>query len=144
MQKTIEEMKINEDKLNQTDLAMNNSIQSLTLTDQTLIQSDKTIKSDLSSVNQSLSSLRAVARVEPDVFFSVNNHLDKSLTLNQVLKYDTVVTNEGNGYNQQTGMFTCPVNGFYMFQIHAVSDLTKTFWLQLQHNDRELIDVNKD
>merc|ERR1712183_325971 len=69
--------------------------------------------------------------------------MDKSLTVNQVLIYDTVVTNEGSGYSQQTGVFTSPIDGFYLFQIHAVSDGTDKFHLQLVLNDRELIDVNK-
>ncbi len=36
-----------------------------------------------------------------------------------VLKFATVLVNEGEGYSRDTGIFTCPVNGFYHFTVHA-------------------------
>jgi len=35
-----------------------------------------------------------------------------------IIPYDRVTVNDGNGYNE-TGVFTCPVNGVYFFQFHA-------------------------
>lgn len=36
-----------------------------------------------------------------------------------VLKFATVPVNEGGGYSPDTGTFTCPVDGFYHFTVHA-------------------------
>ena len=36
----------------------------------------------------------------------------------EILKYDRVQPNAGEALNPQTGIFTCPVPGTYMFIIH--------------------------
>ncbi|KAL3882718.1 hypothetical protein ACJMK2_029030 [Sinanodonta woodiana] len=40
---------------------------------------------------------------------------------NEIIHFDTVLHNDGNGFNRQTGVFTCPLSGSYFF---AVSLLT--------------------
>ncbi|KAK7881988.1 hypothetical protein WMY93_028162 [Mugilogobius chulae] len=35
-----------------------------------------------------------------------------------VLKLVDVVTNEGNGYSPETGLFVCPLKGMYFFTVH--------------------------
>ena len=41
-----------------------------------------------------------------------------------VVHYPNVVTNEGNGFDPQTGYFTAPVSGIYDFQVYY----GKFFW----------------
>ncbi|CAG6005982.1 unnamed protein product [Menidia menidia] len=36
-----------------------------------------------------------------------------------VLKFRNVLINEGGGYNPETGVFTCPLDGVYYFIVHA-------------------------
>ncbi|KAG7999394.1 Leukocyte cysteine proteinase inhibitor 1 [Nibea albiflora] len=36
-----------------------------------------------------------------------------------VLKFKTVLVNEGEGYSPGTGVFTCPADGFYYFIVHV-------------------------
>ncbi|XP_019129227.1 complement C1q and tumor necrosis factor-related protein 9 [Larimichthys crocea] len=36
-----------------------------------------------------------------------------------VLKFTTVLVNEGEGYSPGTGIFSCPVDGFYYFIVHV-------------------------
>ncbi|KAL3882728.1 hypothetical protein ACJMK2_029040 [Sinanodonta woodiana] len=33
----------------------------------------------------------------------------------EIVLFDTVLLNEGNGFNKQTGVFTCPLSGIYFF-----------------------------
>ncbi|XP_068563973.1 complement C1q and tumor necrosis factor-related protein 9-like [Cebidichthys violaceus] len=35
-----------------------------------------------------------------------------------VLKFTTLLVNEGGGYSPDTGVFTCPLDGFYYFTVH--------------------------
>ncbi|XP_052722579.1 complement C1q-like protein 4 [Crassostrea angulata] len=43
-----------------------------------------------------------------------------------IFVYDRVVTNDGSTYNEQTGKFTTPATGLYLFAWSALSDLGKT------------------
>lgn len=36
-----------------------------------------------------------------------------------VLKFRNVLLNEGGGYDSETGIFTCPLGGFYHLTLHA-------------------------
>ena len=59
---------------------------------------------------------------KPGVWFSVYVKA-KHLTLGrgQTLVYDGILTNEGNGYDDRIGVFTCPVAGTYMFVVDCLS-----------------------
>ena len=39
----------------------------------------------------------------------------------QTVIYDKVLTNDGNGYDDRTGVFTCPVAGTYLFVVDSHS-----------------------
>jgi len=132
------------DKLELTDQSHTAAIHQLNLTDQALLQSDMTMTSKISSVNQSLTSLRDVARVEPNVLFSaiVSSGVNQ-MSRNQVLIFDKIVTSEGHGYDNHTGVFTAPVDGFYLFHVHLVAGASYSFSFALQHNGNPVIYLNK-
>lgn len=69
------------------------------------------------------------------VSFSVNLG-SNSLTLGvgQTLKFDAILTNNGNGYDDRTGVFTCPVEGTYMFVVDSLS--FPGLWLFLKVNKK--------
>lgn len=51
----------------------------------------------------------------------MSNTLTK-LSDHQVIKFDTLITNVGNGYSPASGIFTCPVSGLYEFSSSIVSN----------------------
>ncbi len=57
--------------------------------------------------------------------------LSESYGENQVLRFDTVKLNDGNGYNIGTGKFTAPVGGVYLFWGHVTSYNDGSFALKL-------------
>lgn len=39
----------------------------------------------------------------------------------ETVVYDTVTSNLGGGYDSGTGIFTCPISGYYYFSVVAFS-----------------------
>lgn len=57
-----------------------------------------------------------------DVSFSVSvKGKELKLGTGQTIIYNNILTNDGNGYDDKTGVFTCPVAGTYMFVVDALS-----------------------
>ena len=72
---------------------------------------------------------------EKTVCFSVNVRAKElRLGTGQTVIFDEVLTNEGNGYDDRTGVFTCPVAGNYMFVVDSHS-LGPT-WLHVYLNKK--------
>ncbi|TNN69741.1 DNA-directed RNA polymerase II subunit RPB9 [Liparis tanakae] len=53
------------------------------------------------------------------VAFTAKLNVDESYPCySGALKLTTVLVNEGGGYNPDTGIFSCPLDGFYYFSVH--------------------------
>ena len=50
--------------------------------------------------------------------------------------FDRVITNIGNSYDVDTGVFTAPQTGIYVFHFHALAEISSVIWLELFHNYR--------
>ena len=71
------------------------------------------------------------------VSFSANvNSTHLTLGAEQTVKYDIVLTNDGNGYDDRSGIFTCPVAGTYLFVVDSLSH--PGIWLKLKVNKHEV------
>ena len=69
---------------------------------------------------------------EKSVGFSVNvKAKELKLGVGQTVIYDEVLTNEGNGYDDRTGVFTCPLAGTYMFVVDVLSTPATSFHIIL-------------
>ncbi|XP_070198514.1 uncharacterized protein [Littorina saxatilis] len=65
------------------------------------------------------------------VFTATFSRVDiRGLDDQQVLKFDKVLTNVGQGYSPDTGLFTAPEHGTYIFNVHD-KDLCKCLTAQL-------------
>ncbi|XP_048774716.1 complement C1q tumor necrosis factor-related protein 1-like isoform X2 [Ostrea edulis] len=58
-----------------------------------------------------------------------------------LIVYDRVFLNMGNGYNSNTGVFTCPNAGTYAFLVHGVSTATSQLNLDLYRNNNYTVSV---
>ena len=75
------------------------------------------------------------------VCFSVNVRAKElRLGTGQTVIFDEVLTNEGNGYDDRTGVFTCPVAGNYMFVVDSHS-LGPT-WLHVYLNKKSVASLS--
>lgn len=73
----------------------------------------------------------------------------------QTVKYDAILTNDGNGYDDRTGVFTCHVAGTYMFVVDSLSKPGISLHLKLNrktvgklyvstgHQDNPLIQISR-
>ncbi|XP_013406650.1 complement C1q-like protein 4 [Lingula anatina] len=50
------------------------------------------------------------------------------------VKFDSIITNAGNGYNGMTGIFTAPTDGTYYFSFHAITNSAKNSVMQIMKN----------
>ena len=66
------------------------------------------------------------------IYFNASRDREYDRGGEEILKYDKVVINAGGGLNPNTGVFTCPVGGTYMFTIHLAThkDKVKTPYLR--------------
>lgn len=55
---------------------------------------------------------------------------------NVIVKFNKVWTNNLNGYDVNTGIFTAPMQGLYHFSAVFMSEIGKTLYLHLWHNKK--------
>lgn len=98
------------------------SIQSLQARVVSLESTDRLVANTVQQHTSQLSALTAM--VNNQVYFTA--HMSDSQhpvhvgTSNTPFKFDDVVTNFGNAYNPQTGVFTAPVSGVYVFYVQMM------------------------
>ncbi|XP_052814599.1 caprin-2-like [Mya arenaria] len=95
---------------------------------QKLKQENYDLKTSLESVVQS--SLDQIASykdslVTPTVMFKARRMKVLSLDKGQTMIFKDVMFNNGSGYDNNRGVFTCPVEGVYLFTIHLCSQTNK-------------------
>ncbi|KAK3580240.1 hypothetical protein CHS0354_012767 [Potamilus streckersoni] len=68
-------------------------------------------------------------------FSAYISHRELHLGINQVIKYDALLINDGNHYNPHTGIFTCPEDGLYLFSFFTASNGSHKNWVRLVLDD---------
>ncbi|XP_063410485.1 complement C1q-like protein 4 [Mytilus trossulus] len=62
----------------------------------------------------------------------------QSLSVKTSVVFDKVWTNNGNGYNPSSGVFTAPMSGLYHFAAVVMSVSSKSLFLRLYHNSAKI------
>ena len=73
-------------------------------------------------------------------FTAYLDHEVPQMSPGHTVRLNQVLLNDGNGYNQHTGVFTAPVTGVYLFNFHISSHYQYT-WLKLMIDNVEQVDV---
>jgi len=100
------------------------------------------LKSEISTLQKSNTDL--TTKVDTKVIFTA--YLNKSVTVSDgdVLVFDKLQTSIGGGYDVTTGVFTSPVSGYFMFQLHVLGQADKSANILLRHNDDYMIRAYAD
>ncbi|XP_063425619.1 heavy metal-binding protein HIP-like [Mytilus trossulus] len=73
------------------------------------------------------------------IAFTASLSAAKSIGINEVVKFDKVWTNEGNGYHSNSGVFTAPKTGFYQISATIMSPNGKYFHSYLMKNNKQTV-----
>jgi hypothetical protein len=71
--------------------------------------------------------------------FSATRSQSKSLGPGEIILFDKVWTNVGNGYNPNTGKFTAPKGGIYQISGTIMSETRKYLHVYLFKNDKQTV-----
>ncbi|XP_053375903.1 uncharacterized protein LOC123534659 isoform X3 [Mercenaria mercenaria] len=79
---------------------------------------------DMENQRNALTDLKEMAK--PSVAFHAHHVTDLALDVtDKIIVFDTIITNEGSGYDTSTGIFSAPVGGLYQFTVHVCSSSGK-------------------
>jgi hypothetical protein len=70
-------------------------------------------------------------------FSAYLSHLKDHLGISQTVKFDKIITNDGNAYNAVTGIFTVPVTGTYVFIFYLNSSTSNVKFCLMADNSLE-------
>ncbi|XP_063410386.1 complement C1q subcomponent subunit B-like [Mytilus trossulus] len=67
--------------------------------------------------------------------FTAYRSSPQSLSVNEIVKFDKVWTNNADGYDPSSGVFTAPLSGLYHFAAVVMSSSVGNMYLRLFHNN---------
>ncbi|XP_046381217.2 complement C1q-like protein 4 [Haliotis rufescens] len=83
--------------------------------------------------------ISASADTEYQVAFSAGLLNSVALGKGETLCFDHTFLNIGHAYDLNTGIFTCPQNGIYTFQMSALTQRGREAWLDLTKNHKLVV-----
>lgn len=76
--------------------------------------------------------------IDTGVSFSAKLSKHKVFQVDKPIIFDQVITNNGNGYDSETGEFTAPLTGRYMFTVTIKAQFSKQVCAEISRNDEML------
>ncbi|KAL4232021.1 Elastin microfibril interfacer [Mactra antiquata] len=77
------------------------------------------IQNDMKDMRESL--------ITPNIVFKARTVKDDSPSVGDTIIFTNVMVNNGGGYDSNTGVFTAPINGTYIFTVHICLHNDKMF-----------------
>ena len=71
-------------------------------------------------------------------------HRQITFSPSEVVVFDRAVTNIGQHYNQATGVFTCPISGYYVFDVHIFGQNDKRASVDMRRNGLRIVQAWAD
>lgn len=81
----------------------------------------------------------------PDTVVAFLAVLDASISIgsNQIIVFERVITNIGQAYSSQTGVFTAPVDGIFLFTTTLLTENNKEIWCYVMLNGKDVARINE-
>ena len=76
--------------------------------------------------------------IDTGVYFSANLSKHWYFHLDKPILFDHVISNDGNAYDPETGEFTTPLKGRYMFTVTIRAQFNKEVCAEITRNDKML------
>ncbi|XP_062574646.1 complement C1q tumor necrosis factor-related protein 3-like [Saccostrea cucullata] len=95
---------------------------------------ERNLSSLVASFQASLSNVSSLVNKSKKVGFSASVSSSESSWNSGALVFPSVITNEGNGYNPSTGIFTAPIAGMYVFFVNVQSYRSQTIFVDIVLN----------
>jgi len=97
----------------------------------------------ISEMNQKMAYMEkemAAVKQKQNTTVMFSAWLDNQVTLSpgQVVIFNQEVTNIGQHYSPSTGVFTCPVSGYYVFDVTVMGQKDEYAHLEISHNGARL------
>ena len=70
--------------------------------------------------------------------FSAYLGQDVTASSSDVIVFNQIQINVGNAYNTATGLFTCPVSGYYVFDVHIQGQKDEIAWVLMYLNGYQI------
>ncbi|XP_062594689.1 complement C1q-like protein 4 [Saccostrea cucullata] len=62
----------------------------------------------------------------------------------KIIQFDNVISNVGSGYDEEKGVFTAPIPGYYQFNVHAHTIVHKQAEIRVMFNSERVVSVWAD
>ncbi|XP_061188300.1 complement C1q-like protein 4 [Saccostrea echinata] len=62
----------------------------------------------------------------------------------KIIQFDNIISNVGSGYDEEKGVFTAPVPGYYQFNVHAHTIVHKQAEVRVMFNSERVVSVWAD
>ncbi|XP_060556157.1 cerebellin-2-like [Ruditapes philippinarum] len=98
----------------------------------------KQITSRIVDIENTLKDLKDEKETADIIHFSARGIKNRSPATKETLVFSSIMSNHGSAYDKSTGIFTAPVRGLYMFNLHLCIYRDKYLYFEIVANDHAI------